>query len=83
MHLAHDRGKWRDVVDTVMNDRALLHVISPVKKADTSCVIMFTCNVLTATSHMAQDSHTAVLSRTPGFVIRSVYATFVVGTVAL
>ena len=65
MHLAQDRGKWRAVVNTVMNDRALLHEISPVKNADTSCVIMFTCKVITVTPHMAQDSHTAVLSRTP------------------
>jgi hypothetical protein len=31
MHLAQDRGTWRDVANTVMNDRALLHVISLVK----------------------------------------------------
>jgi hypothetical protein len=65
MHLAQDRGNWRAVVNTAMNDRALLHVISLVQKTDTSCVITFTCNFITVTSHTAQDSHTAVLSRTP------------------
>jgi hypothetical protein len=62
MHLAQDRSKWRDVVNTVMNDRALLHVISLVKKADTSRVITLTLNFITVTSHMAQDPHTAILS---------------------
>jgi len=32
MHLAQDRSKWRAVVNTVMNDRSLLHVIILVKR---------------------------------------------------
>jgi hypothetical protein len=66
MHLVQDRSKWRAVVNKAMNDRALLHVISLVKrKADTSCAVMFTFNFTNVASHMAQDPHTAVLSRTP------------------
>jgi hypothetical protein len=53
MHL----GKWRAVVNTVMNDRALLHVISLVKKADTSCAIMFTGHFITVTSRCSLVSH--------------------------
>jgi hypothetical protein len=32
MYLAQDRAKWRAVLNTVMNNRALLHVISLVKR---------------------------------------------------
>ena len=32
MYLAQDRTKWRAVVNTVMNNRPLLHVISLLKR---------------------------------------------------
>ena len=69
MHPAQDRGKWRAVVNTVMNDRALLHVISLAKKADTSCIITFTCNLTrgSGSSHCSPVSHASNRGRLDSF----------------